>query len=116
MDASAPVAVRPGGGSVVRRKSSGLLSLGRPAAAPGSLPHASPPVPDPAVSSAPPSGPATTASSVAPTLAKRMRTWAYLRRANEGQVHWFNTSLLQREDLDAALAAGRLGGTCVLWP
>ena len=47
------------------------------------------------------------------TLAKRQKTWSYLRRANEGQAHWFNTSLLQREDLDAALATGRIGGSCV---
>ena len=46
-------------------------------------------------------------------MVKRQKTWSYLRRAHEGQTHWFNTSLLQREDLDAALSTGRLGGSCV---
>lgn len=45
-------------------------------------------------------------------LEKRRSTFKYLRRANEGSVHWFNTVLLSREDLDAALAVGKVGGQC----
>ena len=44
-------------------------------------------------------------------IQKRMTTWNYLKKAHEGRVHWFNTILLPREDLDLALGNGKLGGT-----
>lgn len=41
-------------------------------------------------------------------LQKRIATFSYLKRAHEGRVHWFNTILLQREELDAAFSQAKM--------
>ena len=123
MDAghAASVSNRPS----VRRKSSALLStLSRSSsasAATATLPSSSSSAvslgdgSDSYVSSdalIPPVPPVPHSSTECKSLVqKRMTTWSYLRRAHEGRVHWFNTILLPREDLDAAFTAGKIGGS-----
>lgn len=41
-------------------------------------------------------------------LERRASTFNYLKRAQESGVHWFNTILLQREDLDATFSNTRM--------
>lgn len=41
-------------------------------------------------------------------LQKRAQTFEYLRRSHEGKVHWFNTVLFQRSELDAAFDNGKM--------
>lgn len=41
-------------------------------------------------------------------LHKRVTTFNYLKRAHEGRVHWFNTILLTREEMEAAFDNNRM--------
>lgn len=41
-------------------------------------------------------------------LQKRIATFSYLKRAHEGKVHWFNTILLQKEELDAVFSQAKM--------
>lgn len=41
-------------------------------------------------------------------LQKRIATFNYLKRAHEGKVHWFNTILLQREELETAFGQAKM--------
>lgn len=41
-------------------------------------------------------------------LQKRIATFSYLKRAHEGKVHWFNTILLQREELDTVFSQAKM--------
>jgi hypothetical protein len=47
-------------------------------------------------------------------LQKRSSTFGYLKRAHEGKVHWFNTILLQREELDAVFENHKMAKRCAL--
>jgi hypothetical protein len=45
-------------------------------------------------------------------LHKRVTTFNYLKRAHEGRVHWFNTILLTREEMEAAFDNNRMQKRC----
>lgn len=49
-------------------------------------------------------------------LQKRIATFSYLKRAHEGRVHWFNTILLQREELDAVFTNAKMAKRCICLP
>jgi hypothetical protein len=48
------------------------------------------------------------------TVNKRISTFAYLKRAHEGKLHWFNTILLGRDELDAVFDNAKMSRRYVL--